>query len=69
MALEVTVYALDGERLEFEHDTFDFISFVNHDTFGKPALIAPGDDHIGGQARVLYVNTGGVAAVEVDKSS
>lgn len=64
---DVTVFALDGEELDFENSEFDYISFVNQETFGKPALIAPGPDQIDGPARVLYVNTGGVAAVVVDK--
>lgn len=51
-----------------EFDNVDMISFVNDGTFGKPAIIAPGDDHVHGNIRVLYINTKLVAALEVSKT-
>lgn len=76
MALSATVYPLyptfddDGQVRELLFEDVDFVSFVNHDTFGKPAIIAPGPDHVSrddGPLSVLYVNTGGVCAVEVTR--
>lgn len=64
MLTDITIITTNGEEIEVDGQV-DFISFVNHDTFGKPAIIAPGDDHVRGAKRVLYVNTGGIAALDV----
>lgn len=66
--MEVVVYGKDDgpdDGIEFVGITH--ISLVNSGTFGKPALIAPGDDHIRGAKRVLYVNTTLCKVWEVDK--
>lgn len=68
MSLRVQVHGLDGEPLELENRVVDFVSFVNQDTFGKPAIIAPGDDHARGEVTVLYVFPGGISALEVEKT-
>lgn len=66
--LRVKVHGLDGEPLDLDNDEVDFISFVNASTFGKPAIIAPGDDHQRGNVKVLYVFPGGISALEVEKA-
>lgn len=48
-------------------DNVDYVSFVNAGTYGPPPIIAPGKDHVSGEMNVLYVNTGAVIAIQVDK--
>lgn len=47
----------------------DFVSLVNHGTFGPPALVAPGRSADAPRAqrgdKVLYVNTSVVALFEI----
>jgi hypothetical protein len=67
--LEGTLYTTSAQSEEdgIDFDNIDFLSFINGGTFGKPAIIAPGEDHVAGETRVLYVNTALVVAVEVTK--
>lgn len=83
--LTVTVYSLpanmsDGARdIAAEdgitYDNIDFVSLVNNETYGPPALVAPGRGPGGtstaptarpGQ-RVLYINTNLVPIFEVER--
>ncbi len=72
MALSGTVFGVEsGNDLPFED--VDFMSFVSHDTYGKPAIIAPGTDGFApagerGKVRVLYVNPSNVIAVDATKT-
>lgn len=59
----------DGDLVPIEIDNADYLSFVNSGTYGKPAIIAPGDEHQAGDIKVVYVNTSLVAVCEVDKRS
>lgn len=73
MALRGTVWpAEESSGQSFEFDDVDFISFVSNQTFGKPAIIAPGTDDFspagGEEVTVLYVNPGNVAALLATKS-
>lgn len=73
MALHGTVWPADGAVEEvFDFDNVDFISFVAFDTFGKPAIIAPGTDNFTAardrdSVTVLYVNPGNIAAMKATK--
>lgn len=66
MALDVTVWTPTGEE-GIDFDNIDFISLVNHDTYGKPAIISD-EEHARQPVRVLYINPNNIAAVEVHKS-
>jgi hypothetical protein len=52
----------------------DFISFVNHNTYGKPPIIAPGTDDFTparerqGDVTVLYVNPNNITALRATKT-
>lgn len=59
------VHGADGTDVPFKD--VDFISFVSDKTYGKPALIAPGEDHVQGQIRVLYVNPSNMTALDATK--
>jgi hypothetical protein len=69
MLNKVTIYPLDAaskdDAIEFED--VEFLSFINHGTFGIPAIIGPGQNHVPDAEQVLYVNTGAVLAIEVEK--
>lgn len=74
MALNGTVWPADGATDEsFEFRNVDFISFVSNETFGKPAILAPGTDNFQSAAdssvTVLYVNPANIAALEATKTS
>lgn len=70
--LKVTVYASvdDDEPIEFED--VDFLSLVSDETYGPPALVAPGKD---GRTiakpgdTVLYLNTRFVPMFEIERQS
>lgn len=58
----VTIYPVGGSEEEhtIEVEDVDFLSLVNHDTFGKPPIISDeGRDGVS----VLYVNTQNIVAV------
>jgi hypothetical protein len=73
--LKTTIYP-DADSLaekdgaEFETD---FVSLVNHDTYGPPALVAPNPREPRPTARpgqtVLYINTSVVAAFKIYRPS
>lgn len=71
--LEVVVYGADGSIVrEFTgDDAVDYVSIVSGETYGKPALIAPGGDAAGSFAgpedRVLYINTRFVPFYEITR--
>lgn len=71
MPLHGTVYGLQ-EEIDFAG--VDFMSFVTEDTYGKPAIIAPGTDDFapaherGGPVTVLFVNPGNIEAAKVTKT-
>lgn len=69
MLESVKVYPIGATSKEdaLEFEDVEFLSFINEGTFGKPAIVAPGPEHKAGEAYVLYVNTGAVLAVEVEK--
>jgi hypothetical protein len=70
--LRGTVYGADGSDLPFAD--VDFISFVTAQTYGKPAILAPGtDDFVRATERdeavtVLYVNPANITALEATKT-
>jgi hypothetical protein len=67
--IEGTIYGVDGVLASFAE--VDFISFVNADTHGKPAIIAPGTPNFqsadDGNVTVLYVNPGQISALKATK--
>ena len=68
--LHVKVWPTDAECKDdfIEFSDVENLSYVNHGTYGKPAIIAPGTpDYQQGEVQVLYVNTGAVLAVEVER--
>lgn len=71
--LEVVVYDTSGKVVrEFVgDDAVDYVSIVSGETYGKPALIAPGNDSSGSFAspedRVLYINTRFVPFYEITR--
>lgn len=67
--MDVVVYGIDDDREEdgIEFHGITHISLVNSGTFGKPALIAPGEEHVPGAKKVLYINTSFCKVWEVDK--
>lgn len=67
--LEITVYTHgpEGTLVETEFDA-DYISFVNHETYGRPAILAPGPDHVEGATDVLYVNLNSIVAVQASQT-
>jgi hypothetical protein len=73
--LHGTVWPSDGAVDEsFDFDGVDFISFVSNNTYGKPAIIAPGTDDFQsagehGVFAVLYVNPANIAALKATKQS
>lgn len=74
MAFDITVFpknaGSDSDGIEFPN--VDKLSFVSIETYGKPPLlpgVAPDiGPPVGEGETVLYVATGGVAAVEVRKA-
>lgn len=70
--LEVTVYTIDPENGELIDNNFDvdYVSLVNHETYGPPALVAPNRGEAP-KARpgdsVLFVNTSVVHAFRIDR--
>lgn len=66
--LDVTIWTPsareDEDRIEITD--VDFISLVNHDTYGKPAIISD-EEHKNQDVRVVYINPNNIAAVEVHK--
>lgn len=59
----------------FDFENVDYISFVSNNTYGKPAIIAPGTDDFvsaeeqqGGNVTVLYVNPANIAALKATKT-
>lgn len=73
MPLDITAYPagahldVDENLVPVEIEDADFLSFINSGTYGKPAIVAPGEDHQAGDIKVVYVNTSLVAVCEVDK--
>lgn len=77
--LRVTVYALrdagdskiDPEGTEYNE--IDYVSLVNNETYGPPALVAParGGDTTRARIndRVLYINTALVPLFEIERTS
>lgn len=63
-SMEVRVLPL-GDAEIAEYKDVNYISFVNYETYGIPALLT--ENHIERQlpVRILYVNPQNVAAVEV----
>ena len=61
--LEVTIYNTDGSVAQkFDGDNeVDYVSLVNNETYGPPALIAPArnpnDTRAAVEEHVLYINT------------
>lgn len=65
MGLEkVVIYPAAGES-EITVEGVDFLSLVNHETFGKPPIIS--DEGRSGVS-VLYVNTKNVVAVVAERT-
>ena len=74
--LRVTVYALrnaDDPKIDpegTEYSEIDYVSLVNNETYGPPALIAPARE--GARARVgdrvLYINTALVPLFEIERT-
>ena len=79
--LNVTVYPdasslLDTENDGVTFDSIDYVSLVNNQTYGPPALIAPSPARNGGGQkratpgeRVLYLNTNLIPAFEIVRTS
>ncbi len=71
--LEVVIYDGEGNVVkEFTgDDAVDYVSIVSGETYGKPALIAPGGDSNGSFAspddRVLYINTRHIPFYEITR--
>lgn len=75
--LDVTIYNADGEiALVFSDEvsdgdgSVDYVSFVTPETYGKPALIAPGkpgDTKAEVGDKVLYINTALVPAFCIER--
>lgn len=62
--LDVTIYDGDGNVtatfLDDDNSAVDFVSLVNNETYGPPALVAPsrGDSPVAQlEDEVLYINT------------
>lgn len=68
--LNVKVWASGDPHQLLEFRDVDYLSFINHDTYGKPPLVV-GEDERPALAReddrVVYVNTALAAVVEVEK--
>lgn len=67
--LIVQFYSLDPDSGELsagmEHYC-DYVSLINPESFGKPPLVAPGNDKVAGPGdEVIYVNTGLVPAFSI----
>jgi hypothetical protein len=75
--LNVTIYPDAASLLDTENDgvTFhelNYVSLVNNQTYGPPALIAPSPARNGGAVpgeRVLYINTNLVPVFEIVRTS
>lgn len=76
--LNVTVYPLlphDADQSDKDnptgtfYDNIDFVSLVNNETYGPPALVAPSRDgaRAGVGERVLYINTSLVPLFEIER--
>ena len=62
--LDVTIYSADGKPvaqfLDEDGEGVDFVSLVNNETYGPPALVAPsrGEGPVAQlEDEVLYINT------------
>lgn len=77
---DITIYPLPEpgedapEAIEFSAEDYEYLSFVNHETYGIPPLVTKTRDKDGERPpvagpgdRVLYVNPGGFIAMLVDK--
>ena len=72
MAIHGTVSGVDGADVDFAD--VDFISFVSSDTYGKPAIIAPGTPDFApaserGAVTVLYINPRNIVSCKATKES
>lgn len=72
--LEVTIYSLDGtEVATFDGvDEVDYVSLVNNETYGPPALVAPsrGESPLAKiEDEVLYINTNLVPFFKIVRTS
>lgn len=50
-----------------EFEDVQFISLVNNETYGKPAIISEEAKDEGLPCRILYVNPQNIVAMEVDR--
>lgn len=62
----------NGDEVRFTN--VDFISFVAYNTYGKPAIIAPGTEDFApaserGKVTVLYVNPANLLALQATKDA
>ncbi len=69
--LRVKLFSIDADTGELapgeEHYT-DYVSLVNSESFGKPPLIAPGNDQTARAGdEVLYINTSLVSAFSIKR--
>lgn len=75
MALDGKIWGADKGLAAITFHDVDFISFVSNNTYGKPAIIAPGTEDftsandLGREVTVLYVNPANIAALEVTKDA
>jgi hypothetical protein len=75
--LRVTVYALrgaDDPKIDpegTEYNEIDYVSLVNNETYGPPALVAPNREATRASIgdRVLYINTALVPLFEIERTS
>lgn len=67
--IDVTVWATDGsDPIDFEN--VNYISLVNHETFGIPRLISePRVKSEGLPVKILYVNPTNITAMEATRKS
>lgn len=57
-----------GELSPGQDHYCDFVSLINAESFGKPPLIAPGNDKVAEQGDVvIYVNTSLVPAFSIKR--
>lgn len=72
--LEVTIYSIDGREVAKFHDVneVDYVSLVNNETYGPPALVAParGEKPLAQvEDEVLYINTNLVPFFKIVRTS
>lgn len=69
--LTINLFSLDTETGELsagENYYANYVSLVNSESFGKPPLIAPGNDQVAHvEDRVLYINTSLVPAFSIKR--